>query len=83
MRYLSQTNITNIEKAVLIFLAAWALVWKGIALWKASRGKQKYWYIALLILNTVGIFDIFYILFFQKKPVFSIKRLREKFKISS
>ncbi len=46
---------------------AWAVIWKGIALWHAARNKQLVWYIALLIVNTVGILEIVYLIFFRKK----------------
>ncbi|MDD2443858.1 MAG: DUF5652 family protein [Desulfotomaculaceae bacterium] len=45
----------------------WAVIWKGIALWHAARNKQLAWYIALLIVNTVGILEIVYLIFFRKK----------------
>ncbi len=51
----------------LFLLILWTLPWKGVALWKAARASQKYWFIALLILNTVGILEIIYIFFFSKK----------------
>ena len=31
-------------------LIIWALVWKGLALWRAARLKQVGWYIALIII---------------------------------
>ncbi len=46
---------------------AWAVIWKGIALWHAARNKQLVWYIALLIVNTVGVLEIVYLIFFRKK----------------
>lgn len=51
----------------LITLSLWELVWKGIALWKCGKNKQLVWFIAILILNTLGILPIIYLLFFQKK----------------
>ncbi len=52
----------------LIFLISiWALVWKGIALWKAAQNGSKPWFIAILIINTAGILEIIYIFFFSKK----------------
>lgn len=48
-------------------LILWSVIWKGIALWHAARGSQLGWYIALLIINTVGILEIIYLLFFRKK----------------
>lgn len=44
----------------------WTLIWKGIALWKAARNGQSVWYVIMLIVNTVGILEIIYILFFSK-----------------
>mgnify|MGYP000984768441 CR=1 FL=1 len=44
----------------------WALVWKGIALWKAARHNQKWWFIALLVINTLGLLEILYIFIFSK-----------------
>ncbi|HBC91818.1 MAG TPA: hypothetical protein DCZ10_02655 [Pelotomaculum sp.] len=46
---------------------AWAVIWKGIALWHAARNRQLVWYIAILIVNTVGILEIVYLIFFRKK----------------
>lgn len=51
----------------LIILMIWELVWKGVALWKASRNKQLIWFVFLLIFNTIGILPIIYILFADKK----------------
>lgn len=48
-------------------LAIWALVWKGMALWKAARNNQTAWYVIMLVVNTVGILEIIYIFFFSKK----------------
>jgi len=44
----------------------WVLVWKGIALWKAARHNQKWWFIALLVINTLGLLEILYIFVFSK-----------------
>jgi len=48
-------------------LIIWEIIWKGIALWKAARNWDKNWFIALLIINSVGILPIIYIYFFAKK----------------
>ena len=48
-------------------LVIWTLCWKGVALWKAARNEHKWWFIALLILNTLAILEIIYIFFFSKK----------------
>jgi len=55
-----------LSSPVVIILFFWDVIWKSIALWKAARNNQLYWFIAVAILNTVGILPIIYILFFQK-----------------
>lgn len=50
----------------LIPLLIWEIAWKSIALWKAGRNNQPGWFVALLLLNTAGIFSIVYLKFFQK-----------------
>ena len=51
----------------LIPLIVWSVIWKGLALWKCGRNNQLAWFIAMLVLNTAGILEIVYLLFFQKK----------------
>jgi len=48
-------------------LIAWSVIWKGLALWRAARLRQAGWYIALLVINTVGIFEIIYLLATKKR----------------
>lgn len=45
----------------LIVLLIWTLVWKGLALWKASKNNHLPVFIVLLILNTAGIGEIIYL----------------------
>ena len=52
---------------IFVVLIAWSLVWKGLALWKAARESHKAWFVVLLLVNTVGILEIFYIYFLSKK----------------
>ncbi|MFA6017113.1 MAG: DUF5652 family protein [Patescibacteria group bacterium] len=52
---------------VFVIIAIWELIWKGLALWKSSQNKQRNWYVAILIINTIGILPIIYLKFFQKK----------------
>lgn len=54
---------------LLIVLLSWSLTWTGLALWKAARRSDKLWFIVLLILNTAGLLDIFYIFFFSKRDL--------------
>ena len=47
-------------------ISIWTLVWKGFALWKASKKNHLIWFIVLLIINTIGILEILYIFVFSK-----------------
>ena len=53
-------------RGLLLLAILWTLPWKGVALWKAARNYQKGWYVAMLIIQTLGILEILYILIFQK-----------------
>jgi len=50
-----------------IVLFVWSLFWKGIALWRAAKSDQQYWFVALLLFNTLGILEIIYLFRFAKK----------------
>lgn len=50
----------------LLVIMLWSLFWKGLALWHSSRRGESWWFIALLILNTVGILEIVYLFVFAK-----------------
>lgn len=52
---------------LLVFI--WTLVWKGLALWRAAEYKQLYWFIGLLVLNSVGILEIVYLFYFAKRKL--------------
>ena len=45
----------------------WEMAWKGVALWRAGRNAHLAWFIALFILNTLGILPIIYIFAFSRK----------------
>ncbi|MEM2941845.1 MAG: DUF5652 family protein [Candidatus Bathyarchaeia archaeon] len=52
---------------VLIPLVTWSIVVKGIALWYSARASQKAWFVAVLVLNTIGILELAYIFLFRRK----------------
>ncbi len=59
--------LNTILLSIILVLVFWELFWKGIALWKAARNNQKYWFIAMLVLNTAGILPILYIYIFESR----------------
>lgn len=58
--------LTSHLTLILIVLAAWSLIWKGVGLWFAARNYQKSWFVAILILNTIGILEIIYLIWFRR-----------------
>ena len=62
MEILSQNNLW-----IFVIAMLWVLPWKAYSLWTASRHNHKRWFIALIILNTFAILDIFYIFYIAKK----------------
>ncbi len=52
---------------LVIVLGLWTLPWTGVALWKSAQRKDKWWFVILLITNTLGILEIIYIFVFSKK----------------
>jgi hypothetical protein len=82
---LGLNNANTTTSVVIILLAIWSILWKGCSLWISAREKKTYWFIFLLIFNTVGILDIVYIFFFSewgKKYVAGLRKHRILKKVS-
>lgn len=62
---------------ILLIAILWTLPWKGYALWTSSKRHQKGWFVILLIFNTFGLLEIFYIFYIAKK---TLKNLIEDMK---
>jgi hypothetical protein len=54
---------------VVIFalLLLWSLVWKALAVWRAARQGRRWWFVALLVVNTFGILEILFLFVFSKR----------------
>ena len=63
------TSLNQFPMAVLFVFYVWSIIWKGLALWRCANLKQKNWFVAILVLNTVGILEIAYLFFFAKKKM--------------
>ncbi len=51
---------------MLAVIILWSLPWKGYALWRASQRKEVGWFIALFLINTLGVLEILYLFIFIK-----------------
>jgi hypothetical protein len=46
---------------LLVLLILWSIFWKGLALWHAGRRGEPWWFVIMLIVNTLGILEIIYL----------------------
>ncbi len=61
---------------LIILMTLWTLYWKAGALWEAARLRQKIWFVVLLVVNTVGILEIVYLIWYRKESTgYSVKSL--------
>lgn len=63
---------------VMVFIV-WTVFWKGYALWTAVKNDHKKWFIALVVINnTLGILEIFYIFYIANKKWTDVRRVFNK-----
>lgn len=63
---------------LLAIVALVVLAIKGFALWEAARRNDLAWFIALLLLNTLGILELVYLFVFAKDSEEKIVVIRER-----
>ncbi len=64
----------SILLAILFCITLWSIAWKGWALWVAAKNNQPKWFVALLIINTLGLFEIAYLLYHYNKGTLHRKK---------
>lgn len=52
---------------LMLLLIVWTLCWKCYSSWLAAKNGDKTWFVALVILNTLGILDMIYVFGIKKK----------------
>lgn len=60
-------SLTSWQIALIVGLALWEVIWKGIALWRAAGRHQPYWFTTMLVINTAGVLPILYLFFTRDK----------------
>lgn len=63
--FTGMSTMSTGQTVVWMLILVWSLAWKGWALWRAAQNKALAWYIAILVLSTIGILEIIYIFFFS------------------
>ena len=46
---------------ILIVVILWSLFWKGLALWHSAQRGDCWWFVIMLVVNTLGILEIIYL----------------------
>jgi uncharacterized integral membrane protein len=67
----SFVGLSPLELATLgtlaVLIALIVLVLKGMSLWCAAKRNEKWWFVILMIVNTLGILELVYLIFVAKK----------------
>lgn len=46
---------------VIIILVLWTAFWKGVSMWYAAKRNDTAWFVILMLFNTLGILDMYYL----------------------
>lgn len=52
---------------VIALLIIWEMVWKAIGMWKSARNNELGWFIAIILVNSIGILPIVYLILNKNK----------------
>jgi len=52
---------------VVFIIVVIEFILKGMALYRSARNGQKYWFVVMLVINTIGILPLIYLVWFSKK----------------
>jgi len=59
---LGHSGTGALQLVLLIIVILVLLTLKGLSLWYASRKEQKWWFVILLVINTLGILELIYLI---------------------
>ena len=68
-------GLTMADKLIVLVLAIWSLFWKCYSVWTAAKNNHRWWFLALVIFNTIGILDMIYIFAVAKKKLTDVKEV--------
>lgn len=61
-----QLGTSPAASIALAVVLLWSIAAKGVALYHAAKRDEKFWFVALLFINSIGILEIAYLFFFAK-----------------
>ncbi len=53
----------------MVLVGLWSVFWKGLALWHAGRRGDVAWFVAVLLINLLGVLEIIYLFGIAKLKV--------------
>jgi len=59
-------QLAGIHPLWILAMIVWTFIWKGFALWRSAGLRQKYWFIVILLINTLGVLEILYLFFVSR-----------------
>jgi len=59
--------LAGMSLSTLLMVVLWSLPWTAWALWLAARRSDIWWFLSILVLNTLGILAIIYIFLIAKQ----------------
>lgn len=57
------------QTLLITLIFTWSLFWKGLALWRSAASNDKLWFVALLVVNTMGLLEIAYLFYLSKNKL--------------
>ncbi len=61
-------GLSNEQLALLVLVQVWDLIWKSLALWRAARNRDIFWFVLLILINSAGLLPAFYLFYMSKNP---------------
>lgn len=59
-------QISPLAVIFIVVVVCWELYWKGRGMWVAARENEKNWFIAILLIASVGLLPIYYLKHYKK-----------------
>ena len=61
-------GLSSEQLGLLVLIQIWDLIWKSLALWRAARNKDIFWFVLLILINSAGLLPAFYLFYISKNP---------------
>ena len=61
-------GLSDEQFALLVLVQVWDLIWKSLALWRAARNRDVFWFVLLILINSAGLLPAFYLFYISKNP---------------